>query len=155
MKFYLALILTLFLNPTLVFADSFNCDSSPVEHLHVRVQNNVEASQGTRTAAILLVTDNEATFGSRTLVSVKKITQNGAFWTVDTSLSPSGTPGQKLGNFERNEVSKVQLYLPTFDYNEANKDGEEYTGHLFLFKSDDTETFSQDVLLTCVYNTKS
>jgi hypothetical protein len=154
MKTSLAL-LALSLVPTFTLADTFNCDSSALEHLHVRVQNNVEASEGTRTAAILLVTDNQATYGSRTLISNTTIIQNGAFWTVETSTKVGEDPGQQIGDFARSELSKVQVYIPGFDFNEADKDGHQYAGHLFLFKSDDTEMFSQDVQLSCIYTTKN
>jgi hypothetical protein len=146
--------LVLSLIPSFAFSDDFNCDSSASEHLHVHIQNNENAALGTRTAAVLLVTDTEAQYGSRTLVGSKTVVQNGAFWTVDTSDYSQTGPDKQIGDFDREELSKLQVYIPSFNFNEANKDGQEYAGHLFLFQAENTETFSQDVQLTCVYNTK-
>jgi hypothetical protein len=147
-------LLALSLIPAFASADSFNCNSSAIEHLHVRIQNNTDPALGTRTAAVLLVTDTEAAFGERTRIASNEVRQNGTYWTVDTTAYQSGTPGQAVGEYDKTELSQVQVYIPAFTYNEANKDGSEYPGHLFLFKAGETNDISQDIELGCIYNTK-
>jgi hypothetical protein len=147
-------LLALALIPTFATADSFNCDSSATEHLHVLIQNNTDPTLGTRTAAVLLVTDTQADFGERTRIASKNIRQNGTYWTADTSAYQGGITGQAIGEYDKTELSQVQVYIPAFNYNEADKDGIEYAGHLFLFKAGETNDISQDIELSCVYNTK-
>ncbi len=147
-------LLVLALLPSLSNADSFNCDSSGVEHLHVRIQNNTDPALGTRTAAVLLVTDTQAAFGERTLIVSRELKQNGTYWTVDISTDVSGVTGKTIGEYDKSELSQVQVYIPAFTYNEGEKDGAEYPGHLFLFKTGETNDISQDIELGCIYTTK-
>jgi hypothetical protein len=143
-----SLLVLLALLPSLANADLFNCDSLSDEHLHVLVQNNVDPLVGTRTAELLTVTD---TATSEALINSTKILQNGAFWTVDTRSYTSDASVQ-VGDFDRKVLSQVQVYLPSFNFNENNKDQSHYTGYLLLYKNGETQTPAQSVELECIYS---
>jgi hypothetical protein len=156
LKTSLIFLLALSIFPGFAAADNFNCDSSPTEHLHVLIQDKIDPDQGTRTAAVLLVTDTQATTESPLeLINSTKITQNGAFWITDASVYAKDTNPVRIGDFERSQLSEVQIYLPTFNFNKANKNGSLYDGHLFLYKIGDTDIFSQNIELDCVYTTNN
>jgi hypothetical protein len=135
-------------------ADSFNCDSSAAEHVYVRVQDHVHAIDGTRSAAIVLVTDTNQDYGSRTLISSTDVAQNGADWTVPASDIGSNESATLLGDYALDDISQAQILIPGFDFNEGAKDEVTYTGHLYLYVGG-LSMYSQDITLSCVYLTKN
>lgn len=130
-----SLILTL---SSSAFADGFKCEQ--LEHnLNIKVYNNTQPSEGTRNAAIMVLSDASVTYGNKTIASFsatkRTLGQNGAsyFAFVDLRVSESSRAGEnvlgtKLGNIK-------ELYVDiNFDYSVPLQDGQITDGYITVVK---------------------
>jgi len=146
-----ALILFALAGTSVAHADSFVCETGD-QTISVKLQNHVHADYGTREAAILIVSDNTADVGGRTLITSTDISQNGPFWTANT---PNGDSETTLGSLNLAQIQKVTLDIPSFNFNESNKDGETLEGVLYLYDDVSSNSSADRIALNCTYSTKN
>jgi hypothetical protein len=134
------------------FADGFNCYSAPADHLHVLIQDHVNAANGTRKAAVVVITDTAPSDGVYTLMSSTTITQSGADWSTNASDATIKDNAQ-IGDLALSDVVQAEVSIPSFSFNVSHKDSSGYEGLLTL--STASQAIAQEVALSCVYNTKN
>jgi calcineurin-like phosphoesterase len=145
------LILFALAGASVAHADSFVCETAD-QSVRVKLQNHVHAAYGTREAAILVVSDLTAAPGTHTLITSTDITQNGPFWTANT---PDGDSESKLGELFLAQIQKVTLDIPSYNFNESNKDGETLDGVLYLYDDVNSDSSADRIALNCTYSTKN
>jgi hypothetical protein len=146
-----ALILFALAGASVAHADSFVCENTD-QQIRVKLQNHVHAGLGTRSAAIMVISDTSADVGNRTLITSQDITQSGPFWTATTSAGDSET---KLGALFLAQIAKVTLDIPSFNFNDANKDGTTYDGILYIYDDAASNRSADLIQLNCTYSTKN
>lgn len=147
----LALILFVLASASVAHADGFTCDNAD-QQVRVKLQNHVQSQYGTPSTAIMVISDINADLGSQTLITSTDITQDGAFWTANT---PDGDSETKLGDLYLAQIQKVTLDIPSFNYNDTNKDGNTYEGVLYIYDNVNSNRSADRITLDCTYSTKN
>jgi hypothetical protein len=117
-------------------ADGFVCKN---EDLAVKVYNNTEAKVGTRTAAVMVISDRNVAYGRKTIARFTdmngRISQKGASYLADVDLrySNSSRKGELIGGTKLGELHTIQLDVD-FSYANPIPAGELVSGALTLNK---------------------
>ncbi|MCX6119410.1 MAG: hypothetical protein NT027_17875 [Proteobacteria bacterium] len=119
------------------FADGFKCQTVD-ESLNVKVFNQTEPSEGTRNAAIMILSNPEVSFGRKTIATFEAdgTLQNEAaryIAKVDQRFSGSNRDGELIGGTKLGQLAKVVLKID-FSYAAPIEDGEEASATVSLFK---------------------
>lgn len=118
-------------------ADGFVCTSE--SGLVVRIYNHVNASEGTRTASVMTVSDSSIQAGRKTIAKFTAVNETlqskETVYTgkVDLRFNDSGRKGELIGGTKLGELSKVQMIV-NFNYSYPVAHGEEMSGQLVLAK---------------------
>jgi hypothetical protein len=138
MKNVIILIAALFTSTA--FADGFVCQSNDGV-LKVKAYNHVHAAKGTRTAAVMIVSDNTIQHGNKTIAkfdSVEGLLDNsGAEFVaqVDLRFNNTGRKGELIGGTKLGQLDSMILSVP-FSYGSPVEAGEELDSTLILVKRD-------------------
>ena len=120
------------------FADGFVCETR-AQDLNVKVYNNTKAENGTRNAAVMVVSDPSVTYGRKTIARFTDvngtISSKGAYYTanVDLRFNDSSRKGELIGGTKLGELDTIELAVD-FNYSRPIADGEEVRGTLLLNK---------------------
>jgi hypothetical protein len=136
--YWLALALVT-LAPTLAHADGFDCTGRDTG-IEVKIYNNTDPSLGTRTPAILIVSDPSRDYGDRTIATFKneQITYEGYgtyFATTDTVDRRPTADAQVLENSRLGHLENILLKM-NFSYaeqlfSELTKKPASFSGSVF------------------------
>ncbi len=125
---------------TQAFADGFVCENVQ-EGIRVKVFNHTQAEEGTRNAAIMIVSDLTVQEGRKTIATFEDgdslLTNDGAVYTskVDLRFSTSSRKGELLLGTKLGEV-KFMILDVEFSYGYPVENGAELAGELILKKRD-------------------
>lgn len=123
-------------------ADGFRCTSE--SGLNITVYNHTQAAEGTRTAAIMVVSDPSVGDGNHTIATfpdAKGVLQSSSqVYTGDVDLRMSGSnkAGRLIGGTKLGELDQIVLNVE-FSYNATVADGEEIAGDLTMVKRNGQE----------------
>ena len=124
-----AIVLLATLLSTTAFADGFICESAE-QNLKVHVYNQVQPELGTRSAAIMILSDTSVQAGRKTIATFSStdalLTNDGASYTakVDLRFNNSGRKGENIGGTKLGELKNVTLDV-AFSYSEPVEAGAE------------------------------
>lgn len=149
MKNVLVFLAAVFSAPA--FADGFVCQSLE-EGIKVKVFNHTHAEEGTRNAAIMIVSDLNVNGGRKTIATFEAsdslLTNDGATYTskVDLRFNGSERKGENILSTKLGEVKFIILDID-FSYAYPVAAGEEVAGELIL-KKRNGEVIRTDVACT-------
>ena len=146
-----ALILFVLAGASVAHADSFICNNAD-QQVRVKLQNHAQAPYGTLSAADMVISDTSTEPDEHTLISSSDITEEGAFWTANT---PDGDSETKLGGLYLAQIQKVTLDIPSYNFNDTNKDGNTYEGVLYLYDDVNSNRSADRISLDCTYSIKN
>ncbi len=135
---------------TSAFADGFVCQSNDGE-LKVKAYHHVNAMDGTRNAAVMILSDNTIQYGNKTIAKFESaeglLDNNGSLYTanVDLRFNNTGRQGELIGGTKLGQLDQVQLVVP-FSYADPVAHGEEMISTLILIKRDGSKIF---IDMTC------
>lgn len=144
---YIALMLTLSVN---AFADGFKCEQLD-HHLNIQVYNNTRPSQGTRNAAVMVLSDASVAYGNKTIASFsaskRTLGQNGTsyFAFVDLRVSESNRAGENVLGTKLGNIQEIYVDI-NFDYSVPLRDGQITDGYLTVVKRNGRNTIHD---ITC------
>ena len=137
MKSFIAASLIALASQT-VYADGFVCENT--DHgLKVKVFNHTNPNVGTRTAAIMVVSDTSIAYSNKTIAKFESVTglltSKGATYTskVDLRFNDSGRKGELIGGTKLGQLAKIELEV-AFTIAAPIEDGETTPGYLTLVK---------------------
>ncbi len=139
-----AIVLLATLLSTTAFADGFICESAE-QNLKVHVYNQVQPELGTRSAAIMILSDTSVQVGRKTIATFNAtdalLTNDGASYSakVDLRFNNSGRKGENIGGTKLGELKNVILDV-AFSYNEPVEAGTEVAGQVTLQKRNGDQT---------------
>lgn len=140
-----ALLITLALiTGNLAHADGFKCISE--SGLAIKVFNHTQPEDGTRTGAVMVVSDANVGFGNKTIASFKAekgvLASKELVYTakVDLRMSESNRQGELIGGTKLGYLSKLSLIVH-FSYAAPLADGERVGATLKLTKRDGEQLF--------------
>lgn len=128
---------------TSAFADGFVCESTD-GLLTVKAYNHVNAMDGTRNAAVMILSDNTIQYGNKTIAKFEsaedRLTNQGAEFVADVDLryNNTGRKGELIGGTKLGQLDQVILDV-AFSYNAPVMHGEQLDGTLTLVKRDGSE----------------
>jgi hypothetical protein len=131
------LALTVIAAATVARADGFVCQTE--SGLNVKVYNHTDASQGTRTGAIMILSDSSVGAGNKTVATFSHVkgtlasTSANYVADVDLRFSTSNRKGELLAGTKLGEVDMIVLSVD-FSYAAPVEAGEELSGELTLIK---------------------
>ncbi len=121
-----------------VYADGFVCENA--DHgLKVKVYNSTEASVGTRTAAVMVISDTNIAYSNKTIAKFdaesKLLRNKGASYAakVDLRFTNSSRKGELIGGTKLGQLANVDLDVD-FSYAAPLEAGEVVPGYLTLAK---------------------
>jgi hypothetical protein len=136
---YLLALTLVTIAPTLALADGFDCTGRN-SGIEVKIYNNTDPSMGTRTPAVLIVSDPSRDYGDRTIATFKndQITAEGHgtyFATTDTVDHRPTADAQVLQNSRLGHLENVLLKM-NFSYAEEfltdlTKKPESFSGSVY------------------------
>lgn len=132
------------------FADGFACESE--SGLNIKVYNHTQSGEGTRNAAIMVISDQYVNQGNKTIArftDVKNTLRNsGASYVanVDLRVKESNRKGENIGGTKLGELDTIALNVH-FSYAAPVEAGEEVEGTLKLTKRNG-EVLREDVVCT-------
>jgi hypothetical protein len=131
------IVTALVLISTSAFADGFVCQTRNGD-LDVKVYNNTDASRGTRAAAVLVLSDPEATAGNKTVArftgAAGTLTNTGSSYMANVDLRFSDLNNKTAlvaGRVQLQELDTVKLDVD-FSYSQPLPAGESVNGELTL-----------------------
>lgn len=119
------------------FADGFVCTTD--SGLVVKAYNHVQPKKGTRSPAVLVISDSSVGAGRKTIAKFTDaeglVTAGGASFTgnVDLRYNNTGRKGELIAGTKLGEVDVIQLDVD-FSYGTPVVDGEEVAGVLTILK---------------------
>lgn len=120
-------------------ADGFTCRSE--SGLNVKVYHHTDANKGTRTAAVMIVSDSTVGAGNKTIATfpaekgVLKSSQLVYTADVDLRMTGSRRAGEYIGGTRLGELDQIILAVD-FTYVSPLAHGDAVTGRLTLLKRD-------------------
>jgi hypothetical protein len=131
-----ALILMLSVIAAPAMADGFECENLS-ENVRIQVYNEVQPSRGTRSSAVMVISDPSVKPGRKTIAKFEAA--DGLLDKVDTAFvgkvdlrfSSSGRAGENLASTKLGEVDQVILDID-FHYSEPVEDEAALPGMLIL-----------------------
>jgi hypothetical protein len=131
------LLTTLLWSPALL-ADGFICEA-PGENLKVQVYNRTHARQGTRNAAVMILSDSSKKYGERTLARFyadnDELSNRGATYVASVQSAKLATNQRRL-NVAGLKLAQIQeiILRVDFAYNRPIKAGQRTTGTLEFYR---------------------
>jgi hypothetical protein len=122
---------------TLAHADGFVCTSQ--SGLVVRIYDHTHANEGTRTAAVMTVSDSAVGAGRKTIAKFTAVNETlsslNTVYTgkVDLRFNDSGRQGENIGGTKLGQLSEIAMSVH-FSYNQPVANGEEVSAQLVLSK---------------------
>lgn len=141
MKNSIIVLLTM-ISSTAAMADGFICTSQ--SGLNLKVYNHTSASQGTRTAAVLVISNSNVGAGNKVIAKFTDVkgtlTSKSQIYTanVDLRFSDSNRKGELIGGTKLGELDQIELAID-FSYSQPLANGEETSAVLTLVKRNDSE----------------
>jgi hypothetical protein len=131
----LFLVVSLMIASSSAFADGFVCRGND---LVVRTYNNVQPSEGTRNAAILVISDKTVKYGRKTIAKFKgenTLKNSGTNYVanVDLRYNNSKRKGEYIGGTRLGELKTIELYV-NYSYANPRSNGSHVEGQLLLNK---------------------
>lgn len=132
----LAIAALALISSSTAFADGFVCKN---EDLAVKVYNHTQPEVGTRTAALMVISDRSVQAGRKTIArfqdSKGRISNKGARYTADVDLryADSARAGENIGGTKLGELDTIELDVE-FSYAQPVAAGELVSGTLTLNK---------------------
>lgn len=133
-----ALIVTLLMVTGVAKADGFKC-YAPEFDQNIKVFNHTQADEGTRNAAIMVVSDEAISAGRKTVATFSDVkntlTNTGASYNakVDLRVSESNRKGENVFGTKLGEIATIKLNV-FFTYGDNLVDGETLDGKLIVTK---------------------
>jgi hypothetical protein len=131
------MVATLLLISAPAFADGFVCQTSNGD-LDIKVYNNTDASQGTRTGAILVLSNPEESQGDQTIARFKDakgtLSNSASTYTANVDLrfkDQSNKDALVAGQVTLADLDTVELYV-AFSYAQPVAAGDTVDGELTL-----------------------
>lgn len=124
-------------------ADGFVCDNEE-QQVRVKVYDHTQASEGTRTAAIMILSDLTVSDGSKTTAKFEAqdslVSNKGAAYTanVDLRFNNSNLKGRNIGGTKLGMLDTITLDL-NYSFNQPVENGAEVEGVLILSKRDGSD----------------
>lgn len=118
-------------------ADGFKCQSE--SGLNIKVFNHTHPAIGTRTAAIMVISDSAIGMGNRTIATFPEskgvLMSSSTVYLADVDLRMTGSrrAGELIGGTKLGELDQIKLSV-NFTYSEPIAAGEVVTGLLTLIK---------------------
>ncbi len=137
MNAFITLAATLLLVTAQAQADGFICTTE--SGLNVKIFNHTQPSMGTRTGAIMVVSDSSINAGNKTIATFKDLTgtlkSNSLIYTgkVDLRFNDSSRKGELIGGTKLGQLASIQMELG-FSYLRPEKHGDFIRGSLDLNK---------------------
>lgn len=128
-------------------ADGFVCTSE--SGTVVKVFNHTQPSKGTRTGAIMVVSDSSVGYGNKTIATFKEtdglLTSKELAYIakVDLRFKDSSRKGELIAGTKLGELKTIQLHL-NFSYAHPIENGDLVSGRIYLNKRND-QTLSEKV----------
>ncbi len=119
-------------------ADGFTCEATR-DSLAVTVYNHTQPSEGTRNAAVMVVSDPSLQFGNKTVARFSDVnstlSNRGAFYVADVDLrfNDSGRKGELIGGTKLGQLKHIKLDVD-FSYGEPVNAGDVVPALLSLIK---------------------
>lgn len=135
------LLAALALTSASAHADGFKCADSAREGLNVTVYNHTDPSEGTRNAAVMVVSDSNIQYGNKTIARFKDasstLANNGAYYVakVDLRFNDSERKGELIGGTKLGYLKQIKLDVE-FSYASPVEVGTTVPGTLSLVKRD-------------------
>ena len=132
------IVIAIALASTSAFADGFVCQTHN-NTLTVKAYDNTDAGQGTRNAAVMVLSDPEVRDGNKTIArftDVKgTVTNHGAQYVgnVDLRFNDSNKAGRLIGGTKLGQVDTIELDVD-FSFAQPIENGESAEGVLHLNK---------------------
>lgn len=134
MKF--ALVALVLIASSIANADGFLCETQ--SGLRLKVFNHIEPSRGTRTPAVMVVSDSTVQVGHKT-IGVFRVADAQLLVEEDSYLAKvdlrSGSRSEMLADTKLGNVDRIKLYVD-FSYSRPVAHGTELTGTMTLLKRD-------------------
>lgn len=130
------------LSSTVAMADGFVCTSE--SGLNLKVYNHTNANQGTRTAAVMVISDSSVGAGNKVIARFTDVkgtlTSKSQIYTanVDLRFSDSNRKGELIGGTKLGQLDQIELAVD-FSYAEPMAHGEETKAFLTLIKRNGAE----------------
>ena len=141
MKLSLKLIATALISLTasLALADGFVCKTYG-DDLTIKVYNKTQPSEGTRNAAVMVISDSNVSYGRKTIAKFTAegtLESTGASYTagVDLRRLDSNRKGENILGTKLGNVDSIGLEVD-FKYNEPVDAGTVLLGHVTIEKRD-------------------
>lgn len=128
-------------------ADGFVCDDNRDGQFTVKVYNNTDPSEGTRTAAIMVISDNSIQYGRKTIATFEAETgllENDSdrfVAQVDLRYTNSGRQGENVFGTKLGQIDSIALDVD-FSYGAPVKAGEELVGNVTIIKRNGQRIFA-------------
>jgi hypothetical protein len=119
-------------------ADGFVCEGNR-DSLIVKVYNHTQPTEGTRNAAVMVVSDPSIQLGNKTIARFSDVnstlSNKGAFYMADVDLrfNDSGRKGELIGGTKLGQLKHISLDV-NFSYGEPINSGETAPAILSLIK---------------------
>ena len=131
-------VLALVLTTTAAHADGFHCSSTDGS-LDVKVFNHVNPELGTRTGAVMVLSNPEVAYGSKTIARFQDVnlSSDGATYlaNVDLRFSDSARKGELIAGTKLGYIDTIRLALD-HNYNLPVEHGTSLRGWLDITKRD-------------------
>jgi hypothetical protein len=124
-------------------ADGFNCQTVDGD-LNIKVYNHTDAADGTRSSAVMVLSDPAVGAGRKTIAkftdSNETLTNVGASYEtrVDLRFNDSGRKGELIAGTKIGYLKTISVDV-AFSYNQPVSHGTELEGTLTLVKRDGSE----------------
>jgi hypothetical protein len=137
---------------TSVFADGFTCENLD-ENVRIHVYNKVNADEGTRNVAVMVVSDPSISAGKKTTAKFDADTQpvnnQGALYVakVDLRFNNDNLKGRNFAGTKLGNVDTITLDVD-FSYAQPIENGEQVDGQLIVAKRNGTDDNKLSVTCT-------
>jgi len=135
------------LTSTAAYADGWNCQTYD-DSLNIKIYNHTQPEEGTRNAAIMVLSDPNVQYGRKTIAVFKKadgtLVSDGAKYqaTVDHRFVISRRKGELIGGTKIGFLKEIKMYL-FFQYSEPVAEDELVQGLMTLVKRNGQNTYQQ------------
>jgi hypothetical protein len=135
-----------------VFADGFTCENLD-ENVRIKVYDKVDADQGTRNVAVMVISDPSISNGKKTTAKFdadnQPVNNQGALYTakVDLRFNNDNLKGRNFAGTKLGNVDTITLDVD-FSYAQPIEDGEQVDGQLIVAKRNGTD--DNKLSVTCV-----
>lgn len=137
---HLILTLATLLAAGTAHADGFLCQTD--DGLDVKVFNHVSAIEGARTAAQMVISDDNIAFGNKTIATFSDaesaLASYRQTYVANVDLRLKNRQGERIGATQLGEISQIVLSVD-FNYADLRENDDTVNGRLTLVKRDGRE----------------